>query len=270
MRETRSQIMKHYQTNVRHKHKKVYIWIGIGLLCSCFAIFNMQLQNIWIQFVYKPQQAEVMNVAQIRANQMNLPKTMHKAQKVKTAKSVDEHIHFSDITNAKQYRKEMKKYIIGAIYLPNAAGVSLPVIVGNTNEKVQKAGLAVGAVTPMSNMNFDSKNLVLGSHNMLQRGVEFSNLTDLQKGDKVYTTDTKNVFTYKVYKKLEIKPSQVSILKQHKHDGKQILTLYTCNTDGSLREIVQAEKVKTTKYSKAPKHVTKHFNFSRKRKENLI
>lgn len=268
MRITRSQSLANYQKRVKNKHKKIYLGIaGLLIVATCF-IFSTQIQNIWVQFVYKPAQTQLLDINQIRRNQVTAPKIGN--QTPKTDKAISESVKLGDIVNASKYRKNMSKYIIGAIYLPHAANVSLPVLLGNPNPKIQKEALAVGAVTPISTINFNSDNFTVGSHQMLQRGVEFSNLIDQKSGDKVYLTDTINVYTYKVYRKVEIDPSQVSIMTQHRHKGKRILTMYTCNSDGSKREVVQAYRSKTTKYNKMPKKITKHFNFSSKKKEKIV
>ena len=271
MRLTRSQAVEDYQKHMMFKHKKFYKWLAVLGVIALFAALNMQMQNIWIQCVYKPQQNIKLNIDSIRQNQIKAPKIMSENANKKTDnKTISESMNFTDIVNADKYQKEIQKYIIGAIWLPNAGNVSLPIILANSNPKVQKAALAVGVATPMSNMNFDSKNLALGGHNMDQPNVLLSNLTDLQNGDKVYLTDTLNVYTYKVYSKFEVMPSAVNIFKQKKYHHKNIITLYTCNYNGSRREIVRAYRSKKTDYNKASQHIKKHFNFSSKKKETIV
>jgi sortase A len=69
----------------------------------------------------------------------------------------------------------------------------------------------------------------------------FWDLNKLEKGDKIFLTDTEGTrYTYEVFKKRVISPDEVNILKPMK--GKNIVSLQTCTLpDYSHRLIVQGE-----------------------------
>ena len=69
----------------------------------------------------------------------------------------------------------------------------------------------------------------------------FYDLEDLKKGDMVYVKDADGrQYTYKVFKKLIVEPTDLSVLKPIK--GKNILSLQTCTLpDYTDRVIYQAE-----------------------------
>jgi len=69
----------------------------------------------------------------------------------------------------------------------------------------------------------------------------FYDLEDLEKGDKVYVKDADGrQYTYEVFKKLVVEPTNLSVLKPIK--GKNILSLQTCTLpDYTDRVIYQAE-----------------------------
>jgi sortase A len=69
----------------------------------------------------------------------------------------------------------------------------------------------------------------------------FYDLEDLKKGDMVYVKDADGrQYTYKVFKKLVVEPTDLSVLKPIK--GKNILSLQTCTLpDYTDRVIYQAE-----------------------------
>lgn len=269
MRLTRKEIITEVRNERKHHRRMFYTMLSVFFVVALLLVGNWQLQNIWIEAVYKPQQQESLSISQIRKNQKKAKSNVDSA--AKPNKAISEHMSLSDITNSKKYKQHMKDFIIGAVYLPQAGNVSLPVILGNSNETIQKEGLAVGAVTPKSNMKIGkSSPFSIGGHNMnVNEGVLFSKLTNIPYGGKAYLTDTRYVYSYKVYKKYEVSPNQVEIFKHHTYKGKKILLMYTCNTDGSKREILEAYQTKKQKFSKAPKKITNKFNFSSKKKTSL-
>ncbi len=71
--------------------------------------------------------------------------------------------------------------------------------------------------------------------------LSFYDLEDLKKGDKVYLEDADGrKYTYKVYKKLIVEPTDLSVIKPVK--GKNIISLQTCTLpDYTKRVIYRAE-----------------------------
>ena len=74
----------------------------------------------------------------------------------------------------------------------------------------------------------------------------FWDLDNVEKGDKVYITDSNGTkYTYEVFKEVTVSPSDLSVTDTI--PGKNIVTLQTCTLpDYSQRLIVQAELIETS------------------------
>jgi sortase A len=74
----------------------------------------------------------------------------------------------------------------------------------------------------------------------------FWDLDNVEKGDKVYITDSEGTkYTYEVFKEVTVSPSDLSVTDTI--PGKNIVTLQTCTLpDYSQRLIVQAELIETS------------------------
>lgn len=270
MAKTRDETINSIRSERKSKRKWIYLIIALILFLGCLFILNKQITNIWLNVSYKPQQNRTLSVNDLEKNQRKARNAMVKRVDSKSDKAVDESVTLKDILNSGKYYKDVKDNIIGSLYLPTAADVSLPVLLGGSNQEIQRKNMLVGASTPLSNMIIGkSTNIVIGAHNMLSHGIMFSNLTDMDYGDYIYLTNGKYIYVYEVYSKFEVDPDQVEIYDQNQHNKRDIVTLYTCNTDGSKREIIRGELEYKIKNSKASPKLMKHFNFSKSKKISL-
>lgn len=133
---------------------------------------------------------------------------------------------------------------VGTLSVPDV-NLQLPILYGVSN-----MNLAIGAGTLKEDMEQGKGNFALAGHNMNNNTTLFSPLTGAEKGMKMYTTDYEKVYTYEVTKIFVVEASQVDVIEDQK--DKRLLTLVTCNYDGSKRMIVQGEFVKAQSFDKAP------------------
>lgn len=148
--------------------------------------------------------------------------------------------------------------VLGAVYMPEQEA-SVSIIAG-----LSQSALLSGAGTFYPEQRMGEGNYPLASHNMSIVGPHLL-LTDMvnntKAGDKVYLTDLDKVYEYKTYFAEMVQPTRIDLVNMNRvsPDGNPIVTLMTCNWDGSLRYIVQAELVDTTPYEEAPQDVIEGF-----------
>lgn len=129
--------------------------------------------------------------------------------------------------------------LLGKIYIP-AIKLDLPIGKGVSNNVLS---LGVGTMNPDQRMGFG--NYALAGHNLDDGKTLFSPLYSKGKvGMNVYLTDMDKIFKYKINKLMYISPYQTSIIQSSK---KPILTLITCNDDGSKRLVAQGVLVSVKK-----------------------
>lgn len=151
-----------------------------------------------------------------------------------------------------------KLNLLGALYMPEQKA-SVSVIAG-----LSQSALLSGAGTFYPEQQMGKGNYPLASHNMSIVGPHLL-LTDMinntKPGDKIYLTDLDQVYEYDTYFADMVEPTRVDLVDMNltSPDDKAIVTLMTCNWDGSLRYIVQAKLVKTMPYAKASPDVIKGF-----------
>ena len=106
-------------------------------------------------------------------------------------------------------------------------------------------------------MEMGKGNYALAGHNMSNLGpkVLFSPLYYRAKvGQKIYLTDMKNVYTYKITSKKFVSKYRVDLVKNTK---KKQITLITCDATGANRLAVRGKYINSKKYQKTPQNVRK-------------
>lgn len=213
--------------------RKLSITIGIILLVLGIAlIFNKQIMG----FI-------VTNMTDQAISQFD---------EAKAKKSDDVNFDFEDVKDlslqdvVKAQINNNNIHSIGAISVPEV-DLQLPILYGISN-----TNLAIGAGTMKENMKLGKGNYALAGHNMNNNTTLFSPLTKAEKGMKMYTTNYKRVYTYSIKKIFIIEASQVEVIEDKK--DQRLLTLVTCNYDGSKRLIVQGEYERADDFEKAPKN----------------
>ena len=129
-----------------------------------------------------------------------------------------------------------KKQVIGRISIPSVS-VELPVLKASTEKN-----LLSGAATVKENQVMGKGNYALAGHNMSKKGVLFSDIASLKKGDKIYLYDNEN--EYAVTGVSEVTPDKWEVVEDH---GKDEITLITCVSvkDNSKRYVVAGDLVRT-------------------------
>lgn len=131
-----------------------------------------------------------------------------------------------------------KKQVIGRISIPSVS-LELPVLKSSTEKN-----LLSGAATVKENQVMGKGNYALAGHNMSKKGVLFSDIASLKKGDKIYLYDNENEYEYAVTGVSEVTPDKWEVVEDH---GKDEITLITCVSvkDNSKRYVVAGDLVGT-------------------------
>ena len=90
-------------------------------------------------------------------------------------------------------------------------------------------------------------NYALAAHNMNDNKTLFSPLAEAKKGMIVYITDFKNIYEYTDFDIFIVEPTQVEVIDDKANQ--KLITLVTCNNDGSKRVIIRGTLHKTYAYS---------------------
>ncbi len=130
--------------------------------------------------------------------------------------------------------------VIGTIEIPKT-DVKYPIIPEYQNGlKALNVGIVV--LYPSGSELNQIGNTVFAGHNY-KNGTFFSNNKKLQKGDKIYITDTSGKkVTYEISKKYETTPQDSSYMNRDTN-GKRGISLTTCTDDTKGRLIIWAEEV---------------------------
>lgn len=159
-------------------------------------------------------------------------------------------LSLANIAQARAHAKDL--VIVGEIAIP-ADHIHIPIAKGISNYSL---ALAAGTFRP--NMKMGQGNYALAGHNMGNGSkILFSPLYgNVRNGQKIYVTNLKHVYTYEVTNFQIIDPHQVNVVND---TPQKIITLITCNQDGSKRLMVRGKLIKSQKLKHAPKHVRKLF-----------
>lgn len=214
--------------------RKLSLTIGIILLVLGIAlIFNKQIMGFIVTNMTDQAISQFDEAQAINSNDVNFD-----FEEVKD-------LSLQDVLKAQMNAKDV--HSIGALSVP-AVDLQLPILYGVSN-----TNLAIGGGTMKKDMEMGKGNYALAGHNMNNNTTLFSPLTKAENGMKMYTTDYKRVYTYKITKIFIIDASQVDVIEDKK--GERLLTLVTCNYDGSKRLIVQGEYQRGDDFENAPQDI---------------
>lgn len=143
-----------------------------------------------------------------------------------------------------------KRLLTGHIRIP-AIGVNLPILEGVSN-----TNLYAGAGTLKPGQRLGQGNYALASHHMPDEVSNFSQLGKLGKGNRVYMSDSKYVYEYKIQTVKQMPNRSGNVVQDV--DGKRQVTLVTC-TDiyATSRIVAQGDFVK--KHSRHSSVAKKYF-----------
>ncbi len=148
-------------------------------------------------------------------------------------------VKLQDVLAAQTKKKDVQA--IGAISAPNVQ-MQLPIVYGISN-----VNLTIGAGTMKKDQVMGQGNYALAAHNMNDNKTLFSPLAKAKKGMNVYITDFKNIYEYKISDIFIVEPTQVEVIDDKA--SQKLITLVTCNNDGSKRVIIRGSLLKTFAYS---------------------
>ncbi|KRL07647.1 sortase [Liquorilactobacillus hordei DSM 19519] len=111
--------------------------------------------------------------------------------------------------------------MIGKIAIP-AVNLKLPIFYGISNNNLLR-----GAGTMKAQQKMGTGNYALAGHHMNNPNILFSPLAKVKVGNKVYLTDGKKVYIYKIDVRKTINKYQVQVVDDVA--GKVMITLITCD-----------------------------------------
>lgn len=163
-------------------------------------------------------------------------------EKLTTSSIVDV---FSDpeITNSEEYMNILnlnRDGVMGYISIPKI-DIKIPIYHGTSSEVLSKGvGHLEGSSFPVGG---ESTHAILSAHRGLPSARLFTDLDQLEVGDKFYIYILDQVYTYQVDQVLVIEPSETEALQIQ--DGKDLVTLVTCTPYGvnTHRLLVRGERV---------------------------
>lgn len=225
-------------------NEKRYWWIGgtILTLLIIFTMFSGVIERHLVQS-YRPK------ITATTIKNSDEKKGTYNYESIKQ-------LTLTNIANARAKSKNLQ--IVGAMTVPNI-NMTLPIAKGITNKT-----LALAAGTFRDNMQMGKGNYALAGHNMASDGPKllFSPLFfKAKRNQKIYLTDLKRVYIYKITSKSFIDKHQVNVVRNTK---KRQITLITCDANGNKRLMVRGKYIKSMKYKSAPQKVrralSKKFN----------
>lgn len=133
-----------------------------------------------------------------------------------------------------------KQTVIGIIEIPEV-DILEPVVEGTSKENLK---VAAGHVKGTAGIG-KAGNCVICGHNGGIYGRLFQDLKKLENGSRVTITDAYNQeFIYEVYDSFTVEPNEVWILEDVEDaPAAEILTLFTCEENGTIRRVLRCRKV---------------------------
>lgn len=215
----------------------------ILLIIGIIFIFNEPIKNALVRQMSLHYTANQLTAEQVKKNES------------KKASFDFDPVQSLDLKTVASAQLKQKNLIpLGGIAIPSI-DLNLPIVKGTSNDS-----LSVGAGTMKPNEVMGKGNYALASHNMLKKGVLFSSLPDTKKGDLIYITNLDKIYTYKINRKFDVKPTQVDVINDH--PGKKEITLVTCNTSGDQRFIVTGDYIGQRPFKHASPEMIKAFHLS--------
>lgn len=200
--------------------------LGIILLIVGVAlIFNKQISN---QMIRHNQQSTLNGLNKSKVTENLRKKGMYDFSKVKS------------LGIAQAARSQVKKTsgAIGALAIPDV-NMYLPIMLGMSDDAMSTGGGTMRVDQVMGKGNYP-----LAGHYMTAKGILFSPLEDVKKGELVYLTNLNKVYVYRIYMKRIVDPTAVWLVDNTK---KNIVTLITCADGGKNRWAIRGNLIKTEK-----------------------
>ena len=213
--------------NKKHDAKTIIIRVlaVVLLLVGLVLIFNKQISNYIIS---KNQTSTMTTLTKKTVDKNQKKKVMFDFSKVKEV----------DFSQVAQSARKNNAHAIGALAIPDV-NMRLPILLGMSDD-----AMATGGGTMRADQVMGKGNYPLAGHYMTAKGVLFSPLENTKVGEKVYLTDLKKIYVYKIYMKKKVDPTAVWLVNNTKQN---IVTLITCADGGVNRWAVRGNLIKTEK-----------------------
>lgn len=239
---------KSFQLKTEKKQKRKN-WLIASLFVFLFmigvAIF--QADNILNYFVHQHQttQFQKLSAEELAKNRKKKASFDYDAVEMINNKKIMDSILSNEGAN--------KNYVIAGISIPSV-GIRLDIYKG-----VSEYALLRGAGTYFPDRELGKGNFVLAGHNMEDEITLFSPLYRIQKGQKIYASDGKEIFVYKVSEILTISSTQVEVLDDI-DKGQPVITLITCADRYAINRIcVKGKLIERVAIEKAPQKLKNPF-----------
>ena len=116
--------------------------------------------------------------------------------------------------------------------------LEIPILEGADSDNLRIAAGKLAGTDPL-----DSKfgNTAIAAHRSYTYGHQFNRLDELETGDEIVIETKRGTYTYTVYDKLVVDPTDVTVLQRN--DNERIITLITCEPirTATHRLIIQAK-----------------------------
>ncbi|NWK72623.1 class A sortase [Bacillus paramycoides] len=126
-----------------------------------------------------------------------------------------------------------KMSVVATIKVPSVK-INLPIMEGVSN-----SAMSVGAGTLKPNQDIGKGNYAMASHHMNNPKLLFSPLDRVKKGASLYLSNGQETYEYVVVEKRIIDAREIDVIEDK--EGKNLVTLITCNADGKKRLMVVGE-----------------------------
>lgn len=239
---------KSFQLKIEKKQKRKN-----RLIASLFVILFMigvaifQADNILNYFVHQHQtmQFQKLSADELAKNRKKQASFDYDAVEMINNKKIMDSLLSNEGAN--------KNYVIAGISIPSV-GIRLDIYKG-----ISEYALLRGAGTYFPDRELGKGNFVLAGHNMEDEVTLFSPLYRIQKGQKIYVSDGKEIFVYKVSEILTISSTQVEVLDDIEK-GQPVITLITCADRYAINRIcVKGKLIERVAIEKAPQKLKNPF-----------
>lgn len=214
------------QRKAKKKNRRT-IWLRILaivlVVVGLVLIFNSQIRDLMVR-QNQTTALKKLDRKTVKANEKK--KGMFDFSKVKEI----------DVSQATKTRVNNTANAIGALAVPSV-NMYLPIMKGLSDDAMSTGGGTMRADQVMGKGNYP-----LAGHYMTAKGVLFSPLEQVKVGEKVYLTNLKKVYVYKIYMKKKVNPSAVWLVNNTKQS---IVTLITCADGGVNRWAVRGNLIET-------------------------
>lgn len=115
-----------------------------------------------------------------------------------------------------------KPNILGKLTI-NQIDLTIPIMEGASQQNLKVAAGHLKGTAPIG----EPGNAAIAAHRSYTYGKQFNRLTEVKTGDLIKVETNHKKLTYKITEKLLVKPTDLSVLQNHKNQS--VITLITCH-----------------------------------------